>query len=218
MNLSLLFSFKTEIWTKVTVTPLKSMNFLWCKRWNILFSSFCLSNFPHFLLSLPHKAFLIEQLLPFIFFLCVCVCARVFFFFFPFFSFFFCPALSSKYLCSSLLVQHAGRCWFLLFTDKRNILWQNPKLAKKQAHKWNHHHHKYQWQQRCQLSQVLDLEGKDSHKWSNGSRFTCKWFQFRMDVDSLELITIQQIVPKSNGRNFYWNDKTEISSKSFKVM
>lgn len=77
MNLSLLFSFKTEVWTKITVTSLKSVDFRWCKRLNILFSSLSLFNLPYFLLSLPHMTFPIELLLPCLFFF-----ASFFFFFF----------------------------------------------------------------------------------------------------------------------------------------
>lgn len=149
MNLSLLFSFKTEVWTKITVTSLKSVDFRWCKRLNILFSSLSLFNLPYFLLSLPHMTFPIELLLPCLFFFCFIL----FLFFslstFQWISLFFTANTTGKQVL------------FLPFTDRRNILWQNPKLAKQQAHKWNHHHHKYQWQWRCQLSQVLDLEGED---------------------------------------------------------
>lgn len=72
VNLSSLSSLKRKVWREVTVTPLKSMCFLWGMKSNFLCSWLSMFNLLQFLLITPHMTFPAELILPSFFLLSLC--------------------------------------------------------------------------------------------------------------------------------------------------
>lgn len=211
---------------------MKSVDFLWCKRWNIIFSSLSLSTLPHFCCLSHTRHSLLND-----FFLCPFLCFIIFLVF---------PTQQFPVnLCCSLPVQlQAGVGSFpahlmaeprapqhrpsnaiptITGSSGRAVQLSQPWLAGAGGARALPLTDALgpgisppgQWTVQLLLWAGLQLL---SWKCISSSRFTCKQFQVSGDVGALRLKTAQQIVTKGNGRNFYRNDRIEICSKPFKVM